>query len=82
MGIEEEDLKKLITGIKISEYFEFKDKDAGMTWIKTPVLVNLKKKPKITINEEHDDFCWVKKDELLKFDTIVDLEHNLECALR
>jgi len=56
LGIEYENLKELITEIKISEYYAFRDEKTGKTWIKNPVIVRLKEKPRITLNWEHNDF--------------------------
>lgn len=81
LGIEEKELKKLIVEIKVCDYYGFKDKKTKRIWIKTPVLVKLAKKPEITLNWEHDDFDWIKKEQLSQFDTVVDLENALERAL-
>ena len=78
LGIDEKKLKELITKIKISEYYEFRDEQTNRIWIKNPVLVELKEKPEVRINWEHDAFCWIRKNELSKFDIVVDLEHALE----
>jgi len=81
LGVAEERLQRLITEIKICEYYEFKDEKAGKTWLKTPVLVELREKPEIRLDWEHDDYCWIRIEELSKYDTVVDLKHTLKCAL-
>lgn len=81
LGITKEQLQGLITEIKIREYYEFKDDNSGKTWLKTPVLVELREKPEIRLDWEHDDYCWVRCEELVNYDTVIDLEHTLKCAL-
>ncbi|MDP1883992.1 MAG: NUDIX domain-containing protein [Candidatus Moranbacteria bacterium] len=81
LGVAKEQLQKLITEIKIREYYEFKDEKTGKTWLKTPVLVELREKPVVNLDWEHDDYCWVRSEELANFDTVIDLAHTLECAL-
>ena len=81
IGVTREQLQGLITEIKIREYYEFKDEKTGKTWLKTPVLVELREKPEIHLDWEHDDYCWVQSEELANFDTVIDLEHTLKCAL-
>lgn len=81
IGITRDHLQRLIIEIKIHEYYEFKDGKTGKTWIKVPVLVELREKPEIHLDWEHDDYRWVRSEEMTNFDTVIDLEHTLKCAL-
>jgi len=81
IGVAREQLQKLIVKIKICEYYEFRDENSGKTWIKTPVLVELREKPVVNLDWEHDEYQWIQIDELVNFDTVIDLETALRCAL-
>ena len=81
LGVAKDRLKELIKEIKIHKYFEFKDEKTGMTWIKTPVIVELTEKPEIHLDWEHDECRWIRIEELSRYDTVVDLERTLKCAL-
>ncbi|MDO8240882.1 MAG: NUDIX domain-containing protein [Candidatus Moranbacteria bacterium] len=81
IGIPEEQLQGLIAEIKIREHYEFVDKKSGKTWIKVPVLVELRKKPTIKLDWEHDDHRWIRIGELPDFETVIDLETALQHAL-
>lgn len=81
LGIKREWLEKLIIEIKIGEYYEFSDEITGKTWIKVPVMVTLKEKPNIVLDWEHDRYQWIKEDELVNFETVINLKNALERAL-
>ena len=69
----------MIKDIKFGEHYEFDDKTIQKTWIIQPVLVELKAKPKITLDWEHTDFKWIEKDDLKEFNHVpgLDLTFNL-----
>ena len=73
--------ENIIDKIIIGDYFEFEDSDIGKTWIVTPVLVELKEKPKISIDREHTDFRWITPKEIRKFDIVPNLDESLRRVL-
>lgn len=70
--------KKWILSIRIGKPYEIIDSDINKTWIVNPVIVELKEFPQITLNFEHTEFKWIRKDELSHFDTIPRLKSFFE----
>jgi len=64
-GISEEN----IADIKFGQSYKIKDETVHRLWLRFPVLVELKNKPKIKLDSEHTDFKWIKPEEMSKFDT-------------
>src|SRR3989338_3724795 len=58
--------KDKVSKVEIAEPFEFHDKNIGITFVVHPVLIELKEKPKIELDFEHDEARWVKKEDLSK----------------
>jgi len=77
LGIGKED----ILSIYLADSFEFNDSNIGKTWIVTPVLVELSKKPEIRLDWEHTDFKWILPEELKNFDTVPNLDLSFEKAM-
>jgi len=73
--------ENIIDKIIIGDYFEFEDSDIGKTWIVIPVLVELKEKPKISIDREHTNFRWITLKELRKYDIVPNLNESLRRVL-
>ncbi|MFH1473521.1 MAG: NUDIX domain-containing protein [Candidatus Aenigmatarchaeota archaeon] len=74
LGIE----KKWIMSIRIGKPYEIVDSEINKTWIVNPVIVELKEFPNIRLNFEHTEFKWIRKDELVNFDTIPRLKSFFE----
>ncbi|EKE16422.1 MAG: NUDIX hydrolase [uncultured bacterium] len=75
-------VKDLVKNIKVAKYYEFNDEAIGKTWIINPVLVELKKKPKIKLDWEHTEYRWLKKENIKDFDIVSNLDDTLERALK
>ncbi|MCX6738311.1 MAG: NUDIX domain-containing protein [Candidatus Parcubacteria bacterium] len=58
-----------IIDIKFGQSYKIKDDSVHRLWLRFPVLVELKEKPKIKLDYEHTDFKWIKPEEISKFDT-------------
>jgi isopentenyldiphosphate isomerase len=71
-------MENQIKSIKLGKTFNFTDKSINRTWISTPVLVCLKKKPVVKLNEEHTEFRWIKPEDIKKFDIVTKLEKSWE----
>lgn len=74
LGIAQRD----IGDVKIGSTYELFDKDLGMIWIVHPVLVELKKEPKLRLDWEHVDFKWIKPEEIGDYDIVPGLDENLK----
>ena len=66
-----------INSFKTGEVYEFLDKDINRTWIVYPVLVTLKNKPEIRLDEEHTEFKWIRPEDITKFETPPKLDESL-----
>jgi len=62
--------KRWIVSMRIGKPYEVVDSDINKTWIFTPVIVELREFPSIRLNFEHTEFKWIRKDDLMNFDTI------------
>ncbi|MBU3964692.1 NUDIX domain-containing protein [Patescibacteria group bacterium] len=58
-----------ISDIKFGQSYKIKDDSVHRLWLRFPVLVELKEKPRIKLNFEHTRFKWIKPEEISKFDT-------------
>lgn len=74
IGVEESD----ISSITFGEPWEFRDTDIGRTWLISPVLVELKRKPEVELDWEHTEFKWIEPVELNGFDTVPNLIKSWE----
>lgn len=75
IGLEPEDVES----IKVGETYTFKDKEIGLTWITYPVLVTLKRKPEIKLQEEHTQYRWIKPEELKTYEIVPKIDLALKC---
>ncbi len=62
--------KRWIVSIRFGKPYEIIDSDIKKTWIVNPVIVELREFPSIRLNFEHTEYKWIRKDELIHFDTI------------
>lgn len=74
IGIDE----NVISRIKFGKPYEFEDKNINKSWIVLPVLVELNKEVEIRLDWEHTEHKWIKKEELVNFDTVPNLDRSLE----
>jgi len=72
---------KNIRSFKIAKTYRFKDKKINKTWFVHPVLIELKNKPKIKLDWEHQKYQWIKPEELKKFDFVPNLDKLLKMLL-
>ncbi|MFW6185723.1 MAG: NUDIX domain-containing protein [Halobacteriota archaeon] len=70
IGVEEND----ISSITFGEPWEFKDSNIGRTWLISPVLVELKRRPEVRLDWEHTEFKWIDPSRLNDFDTVPNLD--------
>ncbi len=72
IGVEESDISSITYG----EPWEFKDSSIGRTWLITPVLVELKRRPEVKLDWEHTEFRWIELSELSQFETVPNLDKS------
>lgn len=77
-GINKDD----ILSIHIGKPYEFLDAEIERTWIRHPVLVELKKEPSLKLDWEHEEYKWVSREQLKEFDTIPNTVKTLEYAFK
>lgn len=77
-GINKDD----ILSIHIGEPYEFLDAEIGKTWIRHPVLVELKKEPSLKLDWEHKEYKWVSREQLKGFDTVPNTIKTLQYAFK
>lgn len=80
LGVSREEISNLYLGIP----YKLKDKavEKNRTWVIYPVLVKLKRKPKITLDWENDKYIWIKASELDKYETLPGLSRSLSRVLK
>lgn len=71
-----------ILTIKTGRVYEFQDESINKKWIIHTVLIELDKEPVIKLDWEHDEYVWIKPEELEKFDTVPNLITSLEVAFK
>ncbi len=76
-GIDNENIIK----IKIEKIIKYEDVKINRIWLIVPVLVELKEKPEIELDWEHDEYKWIRPEEIRKYDTIPDLDKILNSLL-
>jgi 8-oxo-dGTP pyrophosphatase MutT (NUDIX family) len=69
--------KENILSYNIFESFEFEDKKINKKWIIYPSIIELKEKPKIKLDWEHSEYKWIHPRDLLKYDTVPNLDLSL-----
>ena len=60
----------LAASLKFGETFTFVDKAINKTWITHPAIVELVRKPEITLDREHTEYRWIKSEGLDQYDTV------------
>lgn len=73
--------KKDVARIAVARSYQSDDHQAGVTWVVFPVLVELRKLPKITLDWEHTEYRWIKPSELRNFDFLPGQDRILRLAL-
>lgn len=71
-----------ISSIYFGEPYEFTDHEINKTWIIHPSLVELKEKPDVKLDWEHDEYRWIKPEESKNFDTFPGFEESLRRATK
>lgn len=69
--------KKYIKYVKPGKMFRMHDKKINRIWHVNPVLVVLKKKPKIKIDFEHTEYRWIKPSEIKNYKVVPNLMNGL-----
>ena len=78
LGITERDVLE----IKEGKMWEFLDKEINRAWIQFPVLVILKRKPKIKLDWESTRYIWEKPEDIYKINNLVyNVDENLRRVL-
>src|SRR3989344_8553514 len=62
--------KNSISSMKVGKFYKFTDKKIKKTWIVNPVMVELKDKPKITLNWEHTEFLWIYPSKIKNYNIV------------
>lgn len=70
IGLSEKQIQSFVVG----NFFEYHDVELGRTWIVYPALVILNKKPKIELDFEHTDFCWIQPKAMKTLDIVPNAE--------
>lgn len=58
--------------------YKFTDSDINITWIIFPVMTELKTKPKIKLDWEHNKYQWINLDNLSNFDIVPNLKKSFK----
>ncbi len=67
-----------ILSISIGEPYKFNDKEIDKIWLRYPILVDVRERPAIRLDEEHSDYKWVTKKGFSKLSSIPGTEITLE----
>jgi hypothetical protein len=67
--------------MKICNPYEFHDKTINKTWIRYPVLIELKEKPEITLDWEHTEHNWTTLHEINSYDLAEGFNESLRKVL-
>lgn len=73
LGLGSDLIARLIT----AEPHDITDPDLGKTWITYPALVDLTRRPEITLDWEHEAAIWIAPSDVIQFSTLPDLEVSL-----
>ncbi len=77
LGILEKDIQK----IKFAKPYEYNDKTIKKIWLRYPILVQLKQKPKIKLDFEHTEYKWLNPKEITKYKTAPNLQKTLKLVI-
>ena len=77
LSLDEKDIESYYLGSSYS----FDDNEIQKTWIIFPVLVELKHKPRITLDWEHTEYKWIYPEEIDQYDTVPNAKKSLQYVL-
>lgn len=78
LGITVNDIKEF----KVRKEYSYKDKDIDMLWHVCPCVIELNKKPEITLDWESTDYVWIKPNEVRNYDILPELDKNIDNLLK
>ena len=64
--------------VEFGRPYDFLDLTMAKTWLVHPVLVELKRKPRVKLDWEHTDFKWVRPQELFTYHCIPGFYKSLQ----
>lgn len=70
-----------ISEIMVGKAHRYFDKVLGKTWMVHPVLIKLRERPAIKLNNENVDYKWIILEDLPRYDTVSDLAENIRNTL-
>ncbi len=77
LNIHEQDVSSFSAG----DPYEFTDEETNKHWLVHPVLVQLRRKPSVTLDWEHTEYKWILPIEVGQHDTVPKLEESLHRVL-
>lgn len=78
LNIDEKD----ISSIHIGKSYEFNDEKIQRIWLRCPVVVDLKTRPEIRLNQENVSYKWVTQEEFKDLSLIPSTQTTLEHAFQ
>lgn len=78
---EELGLKVSSEDIKVARSYTLQGDMEKRSYIVFPCLVKLSGKPEITLDWEHTDYAWIKRQDLTKYHILEDLAEAIDAAL-
>ena len=75
-------LRENIASYHVGMPYEYVDQTAKKTWIRYPMIVELKAKPKIKLNWEHTAYEWIAPNDVSRYDVAPGFEETLKMALQ
>lgn len=67
--------------IKVAWSFTVSDPKEKRSYVIFPCLITLQNKPDITLDREHTDFAWIKRNQLESYEILDDLPYVVDAAL-
>ncbi len=74
--------KSMISNMRLGGHHKYFDEAISKTWIIFPVMIELKEKPEIKLDWEHDEYKWILPDELKNFQIVTGLDIGLGKVLQ
>lgn len=71
-----------VLSVKLGASYEFEDSKEQKFWIVHPVLIELRRKPKIKLDWEHINYQWIRPEELKNFETVPKLDESLKRVVK
>lgn len=78
---EELSLDVPLKNIQVAASYTLENPAEKKKYIVFPCLIKLEEKPKVTLDREHTEYRWIKRDQLKYFDILDDLPHAIDTAL-